>query len=253
MATTIVTRLYHPLRKLRRPLVLLYIVTTIPIVAVLLRSEWLRFAFFETVAGYWQKFSPPRYVFLGDSITAAGRNWGLRLDGNPLVSRTFAQNGYTTFQIEGEAQRAAELRPEWIFVMAGTNDVAAEDYDLRPTMARYRRILETARDCGARVVVTLAPMQRDAARNTRLAELNAAVAGAASELGATVVDINDTIAPGGVLLGEYTVDGVHPTKLWLDVWTESIRDVVRGRAVASSQAALAVTDEVALPPLFDER
>lgn len=242
MPSTTLSRLSHPLRKLHRPLVVLYLLVTIPIVAVFLRSEWLRFAFFETVAGYWHKVSPPRYVFLGDSITAAGRNWGLRLDGNPLLSRTFAQNGYTTQQLEGEAHRAAALRPEWIFVMAGTNDVAAEEYSLQTTLARYRRILATARGSGARVVVTLAPMQMDPAQNVRLVALNRELGAAAADLGVAIVDINGTIAPEGILLGEYTVDGVHPSDRWLDVWSATIRRLVDAQEAAAAGAGVAFAD-----------
>lgn len=206
-----------------------WVVLSAPLVATFFKSEYLRFVFYETVAGYWQKFDSPRFVFVGDSITATGRNWGLRLYGNPLISRTFAADGYTTRQIQSMAGRAAALNPEWIFVMAGTNDVTGDDYALEATVARFRHLLETAQSGGAGVVVTLALYQQDHENNLKIGALNKRIVELADEMQVEIIDLNPVVAPEEVLLDKFTDDGVHPSARGLKVWADAIRELVNSK------------------------
>ena len=102
----------------------LWLVLTLPIVTVLTINSWSRSVFLETLAHWRSKVFPLKYVFVGDSITAGGRNWGWRLWDNPLAARNMAGNGYTVWQIEGQVRDAiAKYHPKVIFILAGTNDL----------------------------------------------------------------------------------------------------------------------------------
>jgi hypothetical protein len=84
----------------------LWFALTLPMVTVLTINAWSRSVLLETLAHWRSKVVPLKYVFVGDSIIAGGRNWGWRLWDNPLVARNLAGNGYTVWQIEGQVREA---------------------------------------------------------------------------------------------------------------------------------------------------
>jgi hypothetical protein len=88
-------------------------------------NEQLRFQYMQTVLDYVAKVVPPRLVFLGDSNTAGGGNWGRRVLGNPISAINLGVSNYTIRQVACMVPRAAEYRPSVVAVMAGTNDILA--------------------------------------------------------------------------------------------------------------------------------
>ena len=58
-------------------------------------NDQLRFQYMQTVLDYVAKVVPPRLVFLGDSNTAGGGNWGWRVLGNPISAINFGVSNYT--------------------------------------------------------------------------------------------------------------------------------------------------------------
>ena len=100
-----------------------YVVYTLPSALLLGQSEFYRFVTIEQISHKLTHFRSPNYVFIGDSITAGGRNWWIRLNQPPFSSINLANSGYTVRQVEGLLLQAIQYRPKTIFVMAGTNDL----------------------------------------------------------------------------------------------------------------------------------
>lgn len=73
--------------------------TSLIVVLSFATNEQLRFHYVQLIAHWKSKSIPPAYVFLGDSITAGGRNWGWDINRNPLEAINFGVSSYTTQQI----------------------------------------------------------------------------------------------------------------------------------------------------------
>jgi lysophospholipase L1-like esterase len=157
--------------------------------------------------------SPPRYVryvALGDSSTegiddpdgAGGyRGWSQRLaerihvaQGGNLLYANLAVRGLTTAQIrEGQLAAALALRPDLATVFCGTNDVTAPRFDAAKVAADIEHMQRALVAGGATVLsftlpdlTPLMPLARLIA--PRIAALNQALARAAHQTGAILVD-----------------------------------------------------------------
>jgi lysophospholipase L1-like esterase len=86
-------------------------------------NEQLRFQYMQTVLDYVAKVVAPHLVFLGDSNTAGGGNWGWRVLGNPISAVNLGVSNYTIRQVAFMVPRAVEYRPSVVVIMAGTNDI----------------------------------------------------------------------------------------------------------------------------------
>ena len=69
-----------------------YILCSLPIVVVFLKSEYVRFIAIQMVANWNGKLNGLSEAYIGDSITAAGRNWGA-----PFQAINLAGNEDTLF------------------------------------------------------------------------------------------------------------------------------------------------------------
>ena len=172
----------------------------------------LRATYVGLLAHWRAKVQPPRYVFIGDSITA-GR-------GADLDSINLGESGLLTFQIVDRAATAMKYHPDAIVVMAGTNDAMHGDPDRLP--AEWDRLFTVAGNIP--VIVTLAPMTANAAFNEKILAIDEIARTAALEHSARIVDLSPELAPAGTLEPRYTVDGVHLTPAAYAVWTAKIGD-----------------------------
>ncbi len=134
-----------PLRSTSRSVLHWFLVAwfclTLPVAALFLVNRYLRFEFFETINHYVAKVGGLDYVFIGDSITVGGHNFGWSLFGNPFLSRNLGCNGYTVRQVLDLVPQALECHPRWVFILAGTNDFLNDEYDQEKMLQEYRLML----------------------------------------------------------------------------------------------------------------
>jgi len=210
------------LSKLFQVTSIFYLMFSLMIIIPFVKSEYLRFIYWQTLGHWTQKFFSPKYVFIGDSITAGGRNWGWRLEGNPLISQNFGGNGYTSSQIIYQAKKAVKLKPGHIFVLAGTNDIF-QDIPQQKTIENYEKILKTIKhQSNTFLYCTLIPFQSNTIKQEEIKNLNQEINRICEQYDAVVININDVIAPQDILLPQYTVDGTHLTPQAYELWTQKI-------------------------------
>ena len=173
----------------------------------------LRATYVGLLAHWRAKVQPPRYVFIGDSITA-----GMGAD---LDSINLGESGLLTFQIVDRAATAMKYHPDAIVVMAGTND-AMHDIDPGKLMLEWDRLFTIAGNIP--VIVTLAPMTADMQFNWKILAIDSIAHAAALNHSARMIDLNPELAPTGTLEPRYTIDGVHLTPAAYAVWTAKIGD-----------------------------
>src|ERR1051325_6607952 len=178
----------------------------------------------EQVARWSSLVFAPEHVFIGDSLTKSGGLWGWRLSHNPLSAINLAQTGVTTADIAVQAAEAATYRPRRIVVMAGTND-AVREVDAAELHRTWRRLFSAAQNIP--VIVFLPPRSTSAVWNNNLRNVEGVVRQAAAEANACLADLNDAIAPTGIIDPEYTTDGVHFTEKAYTVWASKLNEAVR--------------------------
>jgi acyl-CoA thioesterase-1 len=192
-----------------------------------------------------------RYVALGDSYTIGTsvtepERWpdqlaatlageAVRLD---LVAN-LGVNGFTSADVIAvELPRLAELRPDFVTLLIGVNDVVQ-----RVPEATYReRVGEIltallARLPAARILVvttpdyTVAPAGADygdpATQRAGIRRVNAIVSEEARALGIAVVDIFDISEGAATDQGLVAPDGLHPSGRQYGLWLERIVPAVR--------------------------
>jgi lysophospholipase L1-like esterase len=151
-------------------------------------------------------------VFVGDSITA----------GTPFAEvfgpyKNRGIGGDTTDGVLARLDEVLRERPDRVFLMVGTNDVAREA-STGHTVEKYRQILRRvkAESPGTKVYVESvlpvnhAVLQTPVDRNPAIRELNSALGQLAGEEGVTFVDLADALGDGmGSLKKEFTTDGLH--------------------------------------------
>lgn len=201
-------------KPLTTPLLLVWLVVTIPIVAIFTASSRVREKAVSVVA----ERIHPEVVFVGDSHTALGGDWGSRLDYFPWQTWNLGRGSFNARQMRPYFSKAVAARPEWISLCAGGNDVTDRHYSQEETVSDIQAMIDEAHGKGIRVALTLVPYRVESMPTIR--HLNDALRKIDADV---VIDINPVIAPGGIVLPGYTLDGVHINESGYDLWAEALR------------------------------
>ena len=169
-------------------------------------SDHLRWTYAQTLSVWATHFRQPRYVFVGDSLTAGGMMFG-RLDTVNLGS-----SGLTTHQIADNLKSVDKYSPLHVIVMAGTND-SFDEFDV----GRMRKDWQTIAS-DPRTTIVLAPPTRIAEANVRIDRINAIASSAAREQSKTPLILSELEGRDGLLKPAYSLDGVHLTSDAYEFW-----------------------------------
>jgi lysophospholipase L1-like esterase len=196
--------------------------------------------------------SPLRYVALGDSYTigtavSEAERWPNQLvtalggaDGPLRLAANLAVNGFTTADvIEVELPRLDELRPGFVTVLIGVNDVvqgvpdgtyrahlAAIFDDLLRRLPPTRVLVVTTPD------YTATPAGADygdpAERRDGIIRVNRSLLEVAGARSIAVVDVFDVSQLAATDRALVAADGLHPSGAPYALWVDRIAPVVRG-------------------------
>ena len=169
--------------------------------------------------------SPPltnsRIVMLGDSITNRC-DWSELLSRNDIVNQGIG--GDTTAGLLNRLNQIISLKPEKVFLMIGTNDLG-EGAPVSDTLSNYQKIITKLLAANIEVYVqsTLYVGRKSSIeRNLKIKELNDGLKIYCKYYGVKFIDLNITLAPDGLLLDEYSEDGVHLTGAAYLKWKDAI-------------------------------
>jgi lysophospholipase L1-like esterase len=161
-----------------------------------------------------------RVVFLGDSITAAGR-W----------ERFFPEVRSSNCGVDGDCSDdvlrrlgpVIDFRPEKLFLMIGTNDLGrgfGEDSIVANVAAILDRLRAALPDC---LMYLQSVLPREAVYPDRVRSLNRRYAEHARERGVSFIDLFGLFADGdGGLRETLTEDGLHLVDAGYAVWRGAI-------------------------------
>ena len=161
----------------------------------------------------------PKIIMLGDSITRRCE-WSELLSRNDVVNQGIS--GDTTTGLLNRIDEIISLKPEKVFLMIGTNDIG-EGAPVSETLSNYQKIITKLVAANFEVFVqsTLHVGKNSIERNLRTKELNNGLKKYCKDHDVNFIDLNSILAPEGLLLEEYSDDGVHLTGAaylkWKDV------------------------------------
>ena len=194
---------------------LLYLLVTAPIFLLVASSEYLQFQILQRATYLISKTTGVKSVYIGDSITAGGRNFF-----SPFQTINYGANGLLVSQIKGRIPRQGE-KYQQLYILAGTNDAFRNDFDASKFKNDYKSLLEKSMQSNSDLIITLIPYTKNAKVNAKIKVQNRIIQDFSSDFDICVVDINKIIAPQGFLLDEYSVDRVHLSKAAYKVWRDA--------------------------------
>jgi hypothetical protein len=155
-------------------------------------------------------------VFLGDSITNAGR-WSELFPLEKVANRGIG--GDTSEGILKRVDQVIDLNPASVYLMFGINDIArgTENSEI---FSNYKNIIYKLQNSGIKVIVQSTLLTDKEHWNTQVNGLNALLSDFSSKQGIDFIDINASLAPDGVLQNSY--DGVHLNADAYLVWRDAI-------------------------------
>jgi len=190
-----------------------------------LLSDRLSNAYLSTVQRQVAKLVRPRFVFVGDSLTANG-NWGWRLARNPFAALNLAEDGALIDQIALQVKRSKIYDAKFLFVMAGTNDIFIFGRTADQIAERFQTLIEQVPRGNPTLVLTLIPYTAAAENTNTIRAANLEISRLFEERAAAVIDLNPIIASNGSLTDKFTTDGVHLNNLGYEIWANELRKVI---------------------------
>jgi len=177
---------------------------------LLFLSEYFRFVTLEEITRKISHYRTPRYVFVGDSITAGARNLGVP--------------GFTTVQIFHNVEKASEMEPRYVSILAGTNDVASQRFTETAFKEDYRKIWNVI-DQHPKIsyLVTSVPFWRDGIRDREINSINQYLSFESSQRSnVTFVDLASALMKSGLPPEKLYTDNVHFGSPAYKIWAAMI-------------------------------
>lgn len=159
-------------------------------------------------------------VFLGDSITNAGR-WSEAFPSLRVANRGIS--GDTSKGILNRVNQIVTLKPKTVYLMFGINDIkrGGNAVDI---FARYQKIINILVNKNIEVVLQSTLLSSREHWNIEVTKLNQFLVTLAKERQYTYIDLNKVFAPSGLLTKQASSDGVHlKAEMYLN-WFELIKD-----------------------------
>lgn len=170
-------------------------------------------------------------VMIGDSITQGGE-WAEQFPGVRIANRGIGSD--TTTGMLARIDSILSLQPRKALILAGVNDLANKEISDQDLLKNYHTLIRQLRQSGAKVVVqstllvSKQPLKDDI--NPRIQALNASLQRHCEAGHCTFEDLNDDLAPAGMLDSSVTWDGIHLNGKGYAIWTEQIRKHITAEA-----------------------
>ncbi|WP_163830946.1 GDSL-type esterase/lipase family protein [Spartinivicinus ruber] len=164
-----------------------------------------------------------RNVMLGDSITDDAE-WHELLPGYSIVNRGIAGD-----TIAGTLNRLDVIPSDTkqVFLMLGTNDIIRRT-PFDEMVKNYQIILARLQARGITPIIqsTLFFGERFKPFNLTVTRLNDELLALAKNFGIQYIDLNERLAPDGVLEAKYTIDGIHLYGAGYIQWQQVIEPIL---------------------------
>jgi lysophospholipase L1-like esterase len=206
-------------------------IAAIAIAVPVVLSGTLRSAYLSLVDRKVAAIWPPKYAFVGDSLTT-NCNWRWELGSFSVIN--LAIGGSDIRDIARQIIESRELRADFIFVEAGINDVILESAPTERIGSDFEYLLQQI-VLGQKASVTLIPFVSDHSFTERIEAANLTVSPLVNLKRLPIIDLNPELSNQGIRKPEMTTDGVHFTHQACQIWADEIRKVLTSENVQSQR------------------
>ena len=173
---------------------------------------------------------PNDIVFLGNSLTAAGNNWSDRLDYPKIKNRGIG--GDVTDGVFARLEEIIHFKPKAVFLLIGINDIRNNGSPYIPSpeyvganIIKITNYLKRRCPQSQIFVQTILPTQKKGSSES-INIVNDIIKSSENN-DFEVIDLYSIfVNEKGVILNEYTTDGVHLNEKGYEKWTEFVKPIV---------------------------
>jgi lysophospholipase L1-like esterase len=203
-------------------------------ITIIYHTDWTKNHYRERVQEF--KKEPLRrgdIVFIGNSITEGGKDWGLKLNLPNVKNR-----GISGDCTDGVLQRLDEInyfKPKVIFILIGVNDLFNLYYQKQIPSPEYvginiLKIAQTIHDKTPKTIIyvqTILPTSQDFMKEN-INKVNEAIKAYANDNNYTLIDLHAVFSDEkGFLKKDLTYDGTHLNDAGYKVWVNYINRYVK--------------------------
>jgi lysophospholipase L1-like esterase len=191
------------------------------------QSEWCNAHYQERINEF--KKSPIKHgdiVFLGNSITEMGANWGARFNSSIIKNR-----GISGDVTEGVLARLGEIyyfKPTSVFILIGINDIFREK-KIESTVANIveiTRVIHRYSPDTKIYVQTILPTSNPSII-AKIKGINDILFSKQQSENYSIIDLHALFADeNDIIKKEYTVDGVHLTEDGYRLWVNAVKKFI---------------------------
>lgn len=191
-------------------------------------SDWTKNHYPEKIKEF--KANPLSFgdiVFLGNSITEYGGDWGKRLNNAKIKNR-----GISGDVTDGVLNRLSELyyyKPTAVFIKIGINDLFNDSLTSDYVGNNILKIVENIKKYSPKTVVyvqTILPTSTEK-MVTKIQATNTILKDNAQKYNYTLIDLHSVFADkNDLMIKEYTVDGVHLSEAGYNIWVNFIKSII---------------------------
>ncbi|WP_310560333.1 GDSL-type esterase/lipase family protein [Flavobacterium sp.] len=200
-----------------------------PSIVIPNHSEWTKKHYIERIAEF--KANPLQFgdiVFIGNSITEQGRNWGQRFNNSTVKNRGIA--GDVT---AGVINRLAEIyyfKPKKVFIKIGINDLFRDELTPEYVASNIKSIVDKIHLESPKTkiyVQTILPTSKDTPLKQKIQKTNAIIMSDIQSKYCQIIDLHSLFADANdLMISSYSFDGVHLTEEGYILWQNYVKDYV---------------------------
>lgn len=158
------------------------------------------------------------WVFLGDSITNAGR-WSELFPS--LVVSNQGIDGDTVKSMLGRAQLVSDTQADSVFILAGINDII-QQRSIESIMSHYQSLVTRLLKSGHQVIIQSTLYTSIGEWNQQVSALNNALKRLADEHKLLFIELNEGLEFNGTINPSATYDGTHLQPVAYVKWQQLI-------------------------------
>jgi lysophospholipase L1-like esterase len=200
-----------------------------PNVVIPYHTDWTKINYIKRIAEF--KANPLQYgdlVFIGNSITEQGGDWGQRFN-NPIVKN----RGISGDVSDGVVNRLAEIyyfKPKKVFLKIGINDLFRAELTAEYVANNIQRIVDKIHlesPVTKIYVQTVLPTSNNTSLKAKIAVTNTIIKNTIQTNYYQVIDLHPLFADANdLMMSIYSVDGVHLSEAGYVVWQNYVKEFV---------------------------
>ena len=200
-----------------------------PNVVISYHSEWTKIHYIEKIAAF--KSNPLQFgdiVFIGNSITEQGGNWGQRFNNLKVKNRGIA--GDVTAGVLNRLAEIYHYKPKKVFIKIGINDLFHDELTPEYVANNIKLMVDKIHleSPDTKIYVqTILPTVNNSSLKTKIAATNAIIKSSTPTNYYRVIDLHPKFADANdLMINSYSTDGLHLSEAGYIVWQNYIKEFV---------------------------